>query len=203
MPAESPGRRIPVIDMWAPIVPSAEVIEDLRAGFPVEQLQYLEVFAKTSVTPETFSAYAGRLRPADDQIVASLEEAWIARSLITGFDERSTCGVTFVSNEAVAAVAGRHPERFIPFAGADVMRGSASLAELERWVNERGFRGLSPRPFMIGEPATHRAYFPFYAKYVELGMPLSIHTRRTGPAAGVASWGIPSSSTRSPATSQT
>jgi hypothetical protein len=43
-------------------------------------------------------------------------------------------------------------------------------------VVDDGFRGLSLRPFMIGEPATHRAYYPFFAKCVELGVPLSIHT---------------------------
>ena len=70
----------------------------------------------------------------------------------------------------------RHPDRFVAFAGADIMRGTATLTEFERWVTEHGFRGLSLRLFMIGEPATHPAYFPFYAKCVELGVPLSIHT---------------------------
>ena len=65
------------------------------------------------------------------------------RSVITGFDERSTCGVTFVHNESVAALAERHPDRFIPFAGADIMRGSSALAELEHWVLEHAqLRGV-------------------------------------------------------------
>jgi predicted TIM-barrel fold metal-dependent hydrolase len=162
--------------MWAPIVPSAETIDDLLDGFPVEQLQYLEIFTKTAITSEQFAAYAQTLRLGDDQILAALDEAGIVRVLITGFDERSTCGERFVANETVAAISRRHPDRFIPFAGADIMRGSKSLAEFERWVTERGFRGLSLRPFMIGEPAIHRAYFPFYAKCIELGVPLSIHT---------------------------
>ena len=46
---------IPVIDMWAPIVPSDEIIEDLQSGFPTEQLQYLEVFTKTTVSDEQFA----------------------------------------------------------------------------------------------------------------------------------------------------
>jgi Amidohydrolase len=167
---------IPVIDMWAPIVPSDEIIEDLQSGFPTEQLQYLEVFTKTTVSDEQFGSYAQALRRSDDQILAALDEAGITHSLITGFDERSTCGVTFVHNESVAALTDRHPNRFVPFAGADIMRGSSALAELEHWVVGRGFRGLSLRPFMIGRPATDRAYFPFYAKCVELGIPLSIHT---------------------------
>ena len=101
---------IPVIDMWAPIVPSDEIIEDLQSGFPTEQLQYLEVFTKTTVSDEQFGSYAQALRRSDDQILAALDEAGITHSLITGFDERSTCGVTFVHNESVAALAGRHPE---------------------------------------------------------------------------------------------
>jgi predicted TIM-barrel fold metal-dependent hydrolase len=80
-----------------------------------------------------------------------------------------------VTNEAVAAIAERHPSRFLAFAGADIMRGSAAVRELERDVRERGFRGLSLRPFMIGLPATDRHYYPFYEKCVELGIPLSIH----------------------------
>ena len=56
------------------------------------------------------------------------------------------------------------------------MAGTRALAELEHWVSERGFRGLSLRPFMIGLPANDRAYYPFYAKCAELEIPLSIHT---------------------------
>jgi predicted TIM-barrel fold metal-dependent hydrolase len=170
------GGRVPVIDMWAPIVPSTEVIDDLRDGFPDEQLCYLEVFTKTTVSAEQFSEYAHTLRRSDEQILDALDAAGITLSLITGFDERSTCGVTFVHNTSVAAIAERRPDRFLPFAGVDIMAGSAALDELEHWVVERGFRGLSLRPFMIGRPATDPAYFPFYTKCVELGIPLSIHT---------------------------
>ena len=162
--------------MWAPLVPCAEIIDDLRAGFPAEQLQYLEVFTKRTVSAEQFSDYARSLRQTDDHILASLDAAGITRSVITGFDEKSTCGITFVHNDSVAALAERHPDRFVPFAGADIMAGSSAVGEFERWVLERGFRGLSLRPFMIGRPATDPAYVPFYAKCVELGVPLSIHT---------------------------
>ncbi len=165
-----------VIDMWAPIVPAAEIIDDLCAGFPAEQLRYLEVFTKTPVSAEQFNAYAESLRRSDDDIRAQLDAAGIRQSLITGFDERSTCGVTFVHNESVAALAARHPDRFIPFAGADIMGGAAALDQFEHWITDRGFRGLSLRPFMIGRPASDPAYFPYYAKCVELGVPLSIHT---------------------------
>lgn len=172
----TPVPRVPVVDMWAPFVPSTEIIDDLRAGFPSELLSYLEVFTKTTVTAEQFSDYVESRRWTDDQLLDSLDAAGITRSLITGFDEKSTCGVTFVNNAPVAALAARHPGRFIPFAGADIMAGTPALDEFERLVVEQGFRGLSLRPFMIGRPATDPAYDLFYAKCAELGVPLSIHT---------------------------
>jgi uncharacterized protein len=167
---------ISVIDAWAPVVPSREIVDHVARNFPAEQLQYLEVFAKTTIGPEQFAQYARTLARDDDEIIQALDEAAIVRTLITGFDETTSVGKRFVSNDAVAVVVGRHPGRFIPFAGVDVMRGSDALAELERWITEHGFRGLSLRPFMIGLPATDPAYLPFYAKCVELGVPLSIHT---------------------------
>ncbi|CAM4293983.1 putative metal-dependent hydrolase of the TIM-barrel fold protein [Mycobacterium basiliense] len=168
--------RVPVVDMWAPVVPSTEIIDDLRAGFPAELLSYFAVFSKQAISAEVFSDYVATRRCSDEHILQSLDDAAITRSLITGFDEKSTCGVTFVNNTPVAALAARHPERFIPFAGADIMAGSSAVDEFECWVLEHGFRGLSLRPFMIGRPASDPAYSPFYAKCIELGVPLSIHT---------------------------
>jgi uncharacterized protein len=174
-PADDPQHR-GVIDMWAPVVPAPEIIGHMQANFPAEQLQYLEVFTKQRLSEEQFGAYAATLVRDDQQILAELDRADIRHSLITGFDERSSCGKTFVSNDAIAAVSERHPERFIPFAGADVMRGSEAVRELEYWITQRRFRGLSLRPFMIGRPASDQAYFPFYALCAHLGVPVSIHT---------------------------
>lgn len=161
----APEPRVPVIDMWAPFVPSAEVIDDLREGFPVELLSYFEVFTKTTISAEQFGAYAESLRRTDDQILDSLDDAGITRSLITGFDERSTCGVTFVHNASVAAVAARYPDRFLPFAGADILAGDSAVDEFERWVVEHGFRGLSLRPFMIGRPVLRQMRRAWCARF--------------------------------------
>jgi predicted TIM-barrel fold metal-dependent hydrolase len=165
----------PVLDMWAPIVPSRELAEAFARGFPESMLGYLRVFFGREPSLDTARKLGQSLARDDAEILAALDEAGIRQQLITGFDEATTAGSTFVPNDAVAALAERHPDRFIPFAGSDIGRGAAALRELERWVRERGFRGLSLRPFMIGEPANDRRYYPFYAKCVELGIPLSIH----------------------------
>jgi hypothetical protein len=165
----------PVIDMWAPVVPAREIMAWAADHFPLPQLGYLRVFFKSEPSPEAFRALALSLACDDEQVLAALDAAGISRALITGFDEASTSGTTFISNESVASVAGRHPDRFIPFAGIDIMRGSEGARELERWIRERGFRGLSLRPFMTGLPADDRRYYPFYEKCVELGVPVSMH----------------------------
>ena len=157
---------IPVIDMWAPIVPSREITAHVADHFPPAMNGYLRVFFKQDPSPETFRKMAAAMVQDDETIVKALDEADIDRVHITGFDETSTAGSALVTNESVAAIAERHPSRFVPFAGADIMRGAAAVRELEHWVRERGFRGLSLRPFMIGAPATDRHYYPFYEKCV-------------------------------------
>lgn len=60
-----------------------QIIDDLRAGFPIELLSYFEVFTKRTISAEQFSDYVESLRWTDDQILESLDAAGITRSLIT------------------------------------------------------------------------------------------------------------------------
>jgi len=167
---------MPVIDMWAPFVPSREILAHAQHHFPLPQLGYLRVFfGEREPSLAGFERLCRSLVRDDSAILASLDEADIRLALVTGLDEASTGGTTFVTNESVAAIAGRHPDRFLPFAGIDILRGAAGLRDLEHWIRDRGFRGLSLRPFMIGFPADDRRYYPFYAKCVELDVPVSIH----------------------------
>ncbi len=166
---------IPVIDMWAPIVPAREIMAHAANHFPEPQLGYLRVFMKRDMTADSFREMALALACDDADIIAMLDAANIRKSLITGFDEASTGGTTFFTNESVAVVAERNRGRFLPFVGVDIMRGAAGVRDLEYWVRERNFVGLSLRPFMIGLPADDRRYYPFYEKCVDLNIPLSIH----------------------------
>jgi predicted TIM-barrel fold metal-dependent hydrolase len=161
--------------MWTPIVPSREIMAHMAEHFPEPQLGYLRVFFKQAPTTEAFRAYAQALSSDDATILRALDEADIRLALVTGFDEATTAGDTFVTNESVAALVARHPQRFIPFVGVDIMRGSEAVRALKRWVTERGFRGLSLRPFMTGLPADDRRYYPLYEACVELDVPVSMH----------------------------
>ncbi len=165
----------PVIDMWSPVVPSHEIMEHMAVHFPPNTLSYFSVFQKRDLSKADFATMARAMAMDDAAVIASLDAAHITKALVTGLDEASSAESTFVSNESVAAIAERHPDRIIPFCGADIFRGMDAVREVDYWITKRGFRGLSLRPFMIGRPASDRAYWPFYAQCVELGIPCSMH----------------------------
>jgi predicted TIM-barrel fold metal-dependent hydrolase len=166
----------PVIDMWAPILPVGGILEHAVANFPREMLGYLRVFYKQPPTLDAFRARARAIALGEEEMMAALDAAGIGRTLITGFDERTSVGMTWVANEPIAELAGRHPDRFLPFAGVDVLAGMDGVRAVDHWIRERGFRGVSLRPFMIGVPADDRRYYPVYAKCADLGVPVSVHT---------------------------
>jgi len=181
----------PAIDMWAPIVPVPEIMRHAVEHFPDKMLGYLRVFYKQAASKDAFRRIAPAIELSEDQVIAALDAAGVTRCLITGFDEKSSCGDTFMPNALIAPLAERYPDRFIPFAGADILRGTEAVRELRHWITERGFKGLSLRPFMIGLPADHRHYYPFYATCVELGIPLSIHTSANWTTVAVNDLGHP------------
>jgi predicted TIM-barrel fold metal-dependent hydrolase len=180
-----------IVDMWAPILPTPDVMRYVSEHFPKEMAGYLRVFFKQEERPEEFRSIAQAFGRAEEEVIDLLDAAGIERTLITGFDEWSSVHETFIPNELVAALAERHPNRFIPFAGVDLLKGMEAVRELERLVTERGFRGLSLRPFMIGVPADDRRYYQLYAKCVELDVPLSIHTSANWTTVAVNDLGHP------------
>lgn len=179
------------IDMWAPIVPVPEVMEHVSEHFPKEMEGYLRVFYKREPRREEFAEATKALRMSEQDVIAAVEAAGFAKSLITGFDEYSQVGETFIPNRLVVGLAERHPDHFIPFAGADLGKGMPEVRAFEGLVRDHGFEGLSLRPFMIGLPASDRRYYPFYAKCAELGVPVSIHSSANWTTVAVNDLGHP------------
>src|SRR3954454_15486257 len=97
------------IDMWAPIVPVPEVMRHVAEHFPKEMAGYLRVFYKREPRPEEVRAAMNAIGMSEDQVIESIEAAGIERTLITGFDEYSCVGETFIPNQLVIDLAERHP----------------------------------------------------------------------------------------------
>ncbi|MEN5092068.1 amidohydrolase family protein [Pseudomonas protegens] len=85
------------------------------------------------------------------------------------------------SNDEIAAYTRAFPERFVGVATVDLSRPVAAVAELDRAVNELGFKALRIVPWLWKLPPNHRWYYPLYVKCVELGIPFCTQVGHTGP----------------------
>ena len=103
----------------------------------------------------------------EEDLLGLLDQAGIEKTLITGFDEVLERPRN-VHPERGGRRARRAPSRPLhPVRpGADVPTGMDAVRSFEELVRERGFRGLSVRPFAVGLPADDRRYYPLYAKCV-------------------------------------
>ena len=95
----------PVIDAWAPLLPVPTMIRHAAEHFPEKMLGYLRVFYKAEPTAEAVKLAMGGLEVPEADVVAALGAARIERTLVTGFDEKTHAGATFMTNEIVAELA--------------------------------------------------------------------------------------------------
>ena len=79
-----------------------------------------------------------------------------------------------ISYERVAAMVQKHPTRFSGLAGVDPTEGMKGVRALQRAVEEYGFIGAHTYPHWFEIPPDHAKYYPFYAKCVELGIPIQL-----------------------------
>ncbi len=90
-------------------------------------------------------------------------------------DIETTFGLK-TSNEDVAKFCREQGPRFIGFAGVDPHKGMAAVRELEHAVRELGLRGLNLQCFEHKLHVNDKKMYPLYAKCIELGIPVNIHT---------------------------
>ena len=76
--------------------------------------------------------------------------------------------------EKVAEVVEKHTNRFSGLAGIDPNAGMNGVRELEYAIKELGFVGAQLYPHWFELPPDHARYYPFYAKCVELDVPIQM-----------------------------
>jgi predicted TIM-barrel fold metal-dependent hydrolase len=108
-------------------------------------------------------------------LIAAMDEAGIDRAVLTAEDAETTMGMR-VPNDKVADFVRRKPERFIGMAAVDPHKGMAAVREIERAVQELGMQCLCLEPWLHKLKSNDKRYYPIYAKCVELGLPVWIHT---------------------------
>lgn len=84
-----------------------------------------------------------------------------------------------IAEEDVAAVCSAHPERLAGMVGINPYSGMDGVGRLERFVEKEGFVGAHIVPYGFQMPPNHRRYYPFYAKCVDLDVPVMIQIGHT------------------------
>jgi predicted TIM-barrel fold metal-dependent hydrolase len=79
-----------------------------------------------------------------------------------------------VPYELVAQAVKAHPDRFSGIAGLDPTEGMAGVRALERAVQGHGFIGAHFYPHWYELAPDHARWYPFYAKCVELDIPVQL-----------------------------
>jgi hypothetical protein len=86
-----------------------------------------------------------------------------------------------VSNDDIAALVQKYPDRFLGMATVDPRRPMAAVRELERAVKELGLRALHMVPWIWNLPPNDKLYYPLFVKCIELGIPFCTQVGHTGP----------------------
>lgn len=112
--------------------------------------------------------------------LAALDAGPVQRALVSAW-----WGPTgaMLSNDEVAEVVRRAPERFVGIASVDLHRPMEAVRELRRCVKQLGFRGVRLLPWLWRMPPNDRRYYPVYAECVELGVPFCLQVGHAGPLA--------------------
>ncbi|MBL0123735.1 MAG: amidohydrolase [Betaproteobacteria bacterium] len=111
-----------------------------------------------------------------EEMIARMDAAGIERSLLiaakVGVKHHPACYQ--VPYSMVADALQKYPKRFSGLAGIDPTEGMAGVRELERAVREYGFIGAHSYPHWFELAPDHARYYPFYAKCVELNIPIQL-----------------------------
>jgi uncharacterized protein len=124
------------------------------------------------LTDNTYGS--ARTEPQDlAQLVADMDRNRIARALLAPPPE-SAMGDQVAGYRWTLDAVQQHPDRFGLSVRVDAEQGIRAVRHLEHMVRNDGARALRIVPYRDGKRASHRSYFPLYAKCIELDIPVTI-----------------------------
>ena len=113
-----------------------------------------------------------------EHLISEMDEAGVERAVL-----RAWWGPDgpIISNDEIADLVQRFPNRFIGLASVDLLRPMDAVRELRRAVRELGLRALYLLPWLWNLPPNDKHYYPLYVACIELGVPFCLQVGHTGP----------------------
>lgn len=104
--------------------------------------------------------------------------------VLLAWDAETATGLPPLTNDEVAAVVAKYPERFVGFASVDPWKGKRAVDEMERAIKELGLIGAKFHPGIQAFYPNDKQFYPLYERISELGVPALFHTGTNGLGAG-------------------
>lgn len=144
-------------------VPTRDNDTEPEMQMPPEYARYGEIYNGTTSASVT-----------TDELIADLEGSNIAPSVLQAERE---FGEPTHWNDRVHELVKRYPERFaVGFAQVDPRKPMEAVNEINRAYHDLNMRGIIFEPAFLDISPTDARCYPVYAKCVELGIPVGLHT---------------------------
>lgn len=154
-----------------------EVIIDFRVKVPArgtDEDQGLEVPAEYMRYGDVYGDFAEQFDYTIDSWLTDASTHGVGPSIMQAELEWAEPKLL---NDRVATLVKEHPDELAcGFACVDPRDGMEAVREVERAVRELGLRGVVFEPGFLGISPLDRRCYPVYAKCVELGIPVGLHT---------------------------
>lgn len=154
---------------------------DIKAIDTVVNIWTHEVKA---LRPPRDAFYGGKMKVSEETLrglthedmLRRMDAAGIERSFLIAakngpYQHRAAYHIPY---EMVAEAVNQYPDRFSGLAGLDPTEGMAGVRLLEKGVKEYGFIGAHFYPHWFELAPDHAKWYPFYAKCVELDVPVQL-----------------------------
>ncbi len=113
--------------------------------------------------------------PEIEDTLQDMDAAGVDRAVIVAIDAETVFHYR-VSNDLVAEMVNKYPDRFIGFASVDPNKGKKAAKELRRSVEELKLKGLKLLPHLIEMYPSDKAIYPLYEIAVEYNLPVLFHS---------------------------
>lgn len=138
-------------------------------------------FTETAVEPfsdvllgRLLDTGANRLKDMDDAGI-DMQVLSLTAPGIEQFDTKTAARLAKQSNDALADIIGRHPDRFAGFAALPAKNPDAAVKELERAVKDLGLIGWKTHSNYGNAYLDDKQFWPILAKAEELDVPVYLH----------------------------
>lgn len=129
-----------------------------------------------------------RISDMDDVRLGDMDATGIHRQVVSLtapgvqiFDADTAVAFAREANDELAECVARHPDRFIGLAAAAPQDPESAATEIERGINQLGFRGIIINSHTHGEYLDDRKFWPIFEAAEALDVPIYLHPN-TPPA---------------------